>query len=189
MWNTTIGDNAGHCPQHPCSPAVDNMGKLLWRKGSKVGKAQKDFYLRVIFQGRSLQSACCWAATGSCAQLCPRFTHRELFSNILEPFHFLSPNTILLQDPLTHPWSRSSLQTTGLIKVNFHNPKYWSESNVMQLCGQCLRTWSGRGRCWSRPTRQENLWLFSGGCRQSDDSGNADVVLTVGGDPIQCLKI
>ena len=92
---------------------------------SKAAKDTKSLLSWFAFQGRSLQSAGCWAATGSCAQLCPRFTHQELFSNILEPFHFLSPNTILLQDPLTHPWSRSSLQTTGLIKVNFCNPKYW----------------------------------------------------------------
>ena len=46
MWNTynnrlTIGDNTGHCPQHPCSPAVDNMGQLLRWQGSKVEKKLK----------------------------------------------------------------------------------------------------------------------------------------------------
>ena len=42
---------------------------------SKAAKDTKSLLSWFAFQGRSLQSAGCWAATGSCAQLCPRFAH------------------------------------------------------------------------------------------------------------------
>lgn len=38
-------------------------------------QSSKRLLFTVIFQGCSLQSACCWAAKCGCAQLCPRFTH------------------------------------------------------------------------------------------------------------------